>query len=257
MSETPQINDFPSSSDSFQENIPKQLLFTKSKAGILLENALKAINSFGEDAEKHFQETLKELREIPDEVVLELAQAFDDKCQPDAYPIKWGLVFLATELKSKAAYPFLKRLIFTPIPDERSTNVDSFSTVAEETILRTTAVEGLLFFLKNNMDKNYHKGAEELLLECLKLPSISIMRAAFQTLEKAGQLDDQMRKKIKELLPKERHYLLKIKPMEVEEVEQIKDPESHLKPLREGGKRKEKPTAPRFDGNNANKSNKF
>lgn len=257
MAETPQINDFPSSSDSFQEYIPKQPLFTKSKAGIRLENALKAINGFGDDAEKHFQEALKELREIPEEVVLELAQAFDDKCQPDVYPIKWGLVYLATELQSKAAYPFLKRLIFTPIPDERSANPDSFSTVAEETILRTTAVEGMFSFLKNSKDKKYHKEAEELLLECLTLPSISIARAAFQTLEKGRQIDDQLREKIKELLPRERHYLLKIKPKKVEEVEQIKDPERNLKPLRKGAKRKEKPTAPRFDGTDGNKSNKY
>ena len=251
MAETPKINDFPSSSDSFQDYSPTQPLFTKSRAGIRLENALKAINGFGDDAEKNFEEALKELREIPEEVVLELAQAFDDKCQPDAYPIKWGLVFLATELKSKAAYHFLKRLIFTPIPDERSANTGSFSTVAEETILRTTAVEGMSIFLNDD------KKAGDLLLECLKLPSISIARAAIQTLAKAGQLDDKLRKKIEDLLPKERHYLLKIKPTKVEEVEQIKDPESHLKPLREGAKRKEKPTAPRFDGNNENKSNKY
>lgn len=256
MAETPQINDFPSSSDSFQEYIPKQTLFTKSNAGVGLENALKAINGFGDDAEKHFQEALKELREIPEEVVLELAQAFDDKCQPDAYPIKWGLVFLATELKSKAAYPFLKRLIFTPIPDERSTNPASFSTVAEETILRTTAVEGMFFFLKSN-DKENRNGPEDLLLECLTLPSISIARAAFQTLEKGGQIDDQLTKKIKELLPRERHYLLNIKPKRVEEVEQIKNPESNLKPLRKGAKRKEKPTAPRFDDTDGKKSNNY
>ncbi|MDE3742513.1 hypothetical protein [Maribacter polysaccharolyticus] len=249
MEETPQMNDFPSSSDTFQVNLPTLPLFTRSKAGILLENALHAINGFGDDAEKKFQGSLKELRELPEEVVLELAQAFDDRCQRDAYPVKWGLVYLATELKHSAAYSFLKRLIFTPIPEERSKNPHSFSTVAEETILRTTAVEGLLFFLKDRNGKP-QKEATEVLMESLALPSISIARAAFQTLVKADLVDDKMKKRVRELLPKDRHFILKIKPTTVEKVEQIKDPESHLKPLRKGDKRREKPEAPRFDGDN-------
>lgn len=249
MAESPQINDYPSSSDSFQEQIPQQPLFTNSKAGILLQNALEAMNSFGEEAEDHFQETLKELKEIPEEVILELAQAFDDKCQPNAYPTKWGLVYLATVLEHKAAYPFLKRLIFTPIPEERSQLPHSFSTVGEETILRTTAVEGVSYFIRDQKD------AQDLLVECTSLPSISIARAAIQTLQKADVLDGKLREKIEATLPRELHYLMKIKPMNVEDVEQIKDPKSHLKPLPKGIKRKNKPRAPRFDSDNRKNNN--
>lgn len=242
MSDSMQSNDFSSGSDSFKEHIPHHSLFSDSRAGIRLQNALETLTGMGQEAEERFQESLKELREMPEEVVLELAQAFDDKCQPNDYPTKWGLVFLATELKHDAAFPFLKKLVFTPIPPERSRNPHDFSTVGEETILRTTAVEGLGYFVERGRED-----ALEALLESLDIPSLSITRAAIQTLRSTQKLDDNMRQRILEILPKSRHFLLDLKRVAVHEVEQISDPESDLKPLPEGVERKEKNPAPRFD----------
>jgi hypothetical protein len=67
----------------------------------------------------------------------------------------------AAELQHPAALPFLFNLVLTPIPPEESPDPHSFSTVAEETILRTTAVEGIGHLAKSRVDSCGISGAAE------------------------------------------------------------------------------------------------
>ncbi len=250
MDDSPQTRQSPSGSDSFKEYVPEGNLFTDSRVGAQLKNALESMNSMGEEAEDRFQEALKQLRENPEEVLLEITEAFNCNCLPDDYPTKWGMVYLVTQLKHKSAYHFLKRLIKKPIPAERSKHPHSFSTVAEETVLRTTAIEALGYF----MDKN-QKDTQQLLLDVFRSGSLSMIRASAQTLAAAGYLDE-MKDDIQKCLPEDYRYLLKIRPSKVQDVEQIKDPERHLKPLPEGVERREKKDPPRFgDFNEQNQKN--
>jgi hypothetical protein len=78
------------------------------------------------------------------------------------YPTRWAHVHAASELRHPAALPFLRNLILTPIPPEESPDPHSFSTVGEETILRTTAVEGIGYLARGRAD------ATEMLFEALR-----------------------------------------------------------------------------------------
>jgi hypothetical protein len=124
-------------------------------------------------------------------------------------------------LRHPAALPFLRNLILTPIPPEESPDPHSFSTVGEETILRTTAVEGIGYLARGRAD------ATEMLFEALRQPSLSIRRAAVQSLL-ATVRGRRLRARIARALPEEHQFLLDLKAVSVRDVPQIRNPERHL-----------------------------
>src|SRR5215212_4366256 len=83
-----------------------------------------------------------EPRARPEQVAGEIDRARKTS-DPDDYQTRWALVYTATKLEHPAVLPMLKDLVLTPIPPERSPILLAFSTVAQETILRTTAVDGV------------------------------------------------------------------------------------------------------------------
>jgi HEAT repeat protein len=72
-----------------------------------------------------------------------------------------------------------------------------------------------------------NEDAKEALFEFIKVPSLSIRRAAVQAI--LTTMDNKtVRRQLISLLPADQHFLLDIQQGDVREVEQIKDPESHL-----------------------------
>ena len=191
-------------------------------AGRLLRNFLNVMNSFGDDAQEVYEEKLKELKKHAEDIMVEVVRAEGAADESD-YPFRWALVHTASELKSPASLRFLKNLVFSPIPPEKSKDPHSFSTVAEETILRTTAVEGI-----ENLAKMGNEEAQKTLFNFLELPSISIKRAAIQAIF-ATVSDEKKLEKMRSLMPREHHYLLEIKRVNVKDVPQIKEPQKDLK----------------------------
>lgn len=192
-----------------------------NEPGVLVRNFFAVMNSSGENAQAAYEARLAELREHAEEVVPELERA-ERAADPGDYPTRWAIVHTATELRHPAALPFLRGLLQTPIPPEQSSDPHSFSTVAEETILRTTAVEGIgyLAAAENTL-------ALETLFESLGLPSLSIRRAAVQAIL-ATPDGQNLRERIAALLPENQRFLLDIKRIDVREVTQIAEPEQYL-----------------------------
>jgi hypothetical protein len=230
--------DTPSMDDSLKLNESHSNPVSESPAGKLLRNFVSTMNAYGEDAQETYDRALEMMRKHAEEVVIEIAQAYGH-CHKNDYPYRWALVHAAAELRHPATLSFLVNLVNTPIPPERSKDPHSFSTVAEETILRTTAVEGVEYLLEGKEIEKAH----DMLFEFLKQPSLSIRRAAVQALinSESGKKD---RKRIAEMLPKDQRFLLEIERKNVEDVPQIKDPESHLK--ESAKQRDEKQPAPRM-----------
>ncbi len=191
-------------------------------AGRLLKNFLFAMNSVGDDAEANYKEKLEELKKHSEDILVEIARAEGASMEED-YPLRWALVHAASELKHPAALRFLRNLVFSPIPPEKSKDPHSFSTVGEETILRTTAVEGVEYLSEMGVEE-----AKKTLFDFLELPSISIRRAAIQAIY-ATVKDESKLKELKSRIPKDQQYLLNIKRVEVKDVPQIKDPTKYLK----------------------------
>lgn len=198
---------------------------TESNYTLLLENFLQAINHTSDDSEKTYKNAIDQLRGHVKEIIVEIIRQ-EAVCEQNDYSKRWGLIFAACELKDNYSLPFLKNTVLKPIPDEQSRNPHSLSTVGEETIIRTTAVDGI-----SSLSELGNKEALKSLFEFLPIPSLSIRRASVQGIL-ASHKDDNTRKKILELLPKDQHFIVSLKPMKVQDFQQIDDPEKYLKSRR-------------------------
>jgi hypothetical protein len=207
-----------------------------SPAKSLLDNFLAVINGAGDDAQDKYDKALSDVRNSPEEVIIEIARA--EKCSNEFdYPTRWGLIHAASELKHPAALPFLSNIVSTPIPPERSENTHSFSTVAEETILRTTAVEGVKYLAEQGNENAIKK-----LYEFLQQPSISIRRASVQAILSVKK-DKATGEQLTSMLPPDQRFLVSLKPIDVRDAPQIDNPERYLS---EAGRRREKKRQPLF-----------
>jgi hypothetical protein len=196
---------------------------------------LKAINAIGDDAEDEARIALEDLRKDAEEVIAALAQA-EPRCNRSDYPLRWALVYAACQMQHEAALPFLRNLVLTPIPPEQSKLPHSFSTVKEETVLRTTAIEGVGYLAARGNSR-----ALDVLFEALDISSISIRRASIQAILAA---EPDLRGRVAERVPSEFHYLLNIRPAYVTDVPQVKNPEKHLRDKRDLQKKPEPPKIP-------------
>ena len=190
-------------------------------AGRLLRNFLANVNAAGPNAETDYQAALAALRTDPSGILTEIMRAEHAANETD-YPTRWSLVHAAAELRDPAALEFLSSLIRRPIPPERSADPHSFSTVGEETILRTTAVDGVRSLATADV-----AAARDALWTFLDLPSLSIRRASVQALLAIDQ-SAASRSRLASRLPSDQQFLLNVKPMDVREVPQIGNPEEHL-----------------------------
>lgn len=211
----------PRVSDSLNTRRTNSNQISNSPASRLLSNFLQVMNITGTNAQSVYDRALVGLRERPEEVIIEIARAMNG-CDPTDYPQQWALIHAAVELRHRAVLPLLRSIVLTPIPPEESPNPHSFSTVAEETILRTTAVEGIEYLAVNG-----DQTAIDSLLEFLSLPSLSIRRAAIQGIlaTKDGQ---QLRGQMAERLPRDQQFLLDIKRVTVRDVPQVRDPDEGI-----------------------------
>ena len=151
-------------------------------------------------------------------MVIARAESCCPRCN---YNLRWALVYAAVQIRRASTLPFLRDLVLTEIPQEGNSDSHSLSIVAEETIIRTTAIEGIGYLAKRGSQK-----AMNSLLEFLAIPSISIRRASIQEILKVSK---KHREEIVSHLPPDFHYLLDVVPKNVRDVPQIKNPKRHLK----------------------------
>ena len=210
----------------------------------VLEDYLKAIYTTGEDAQNTHDEILSRLRAQPADMIIEVARQ-EKACELSDYSRRSALVYVAGQLRHPSSLPFLRNIVLTPIPPEKSEDVHSFSTVEEETILRTTAIEGIRYLAEQGNEE-----AVKTLYTFLEIPSISIRRASTQALL-SHRKDEQTARQISEMIPKEHQFLLDLKPAKVEDVPQIVDPTRHLKPANKSIEQINPPELP--DANNSSK----
>jgi hypothetical protein len=194
--------------------------FGASPYATLIGRYLAIMNAAGDGVESEYQAVLEEMRKDAAEVIVALAKAEACSDRSD-YPLRWALVYAATQMKHEAALPYFRNLVLTPIPPEQSEQPHSFSTVREETILRTTAIEGL-----GQLATQGHRHAVDTLFEALDIPSISMRRAAVQALLAA---DSSLRERIRERLPRDFRFLLDLKTPQVSEAPQVRNPRTRLR----------------------------
>jgi hypothetical protein len=204
--------------------------FRNNDAAKALRNFLSFMYSQGDNAAEVYGRALEPLRGQAEAVASEIAHVEASLRETD-YPSRFALIFAAAELRHPATLPWLRSIALSRIPAELSSDTHSFSTVAEETILRTTAIDGIGRLARDNNGQ-----AIEALFECLARPSLSIRRAAVQELLQSPEARNQ-RDRIANALPEDQRFLLDLRNIDVRDAPQIRNPQQFLAPGVEGGGR--------------------
>jgi len=179
----------------------------------LIIEAVNRMGGVGEEAEDNYQRALAELgkrAEEASEVIVDEYEALPE----DRYLDRWSLVQLLSELRQPEAAAALNRIITSRIPAEKARGSHDASTVAEEVIIRTTAVEGIVRLSADGVDE-----ARKILLRHARNRTFSIRRASVQGLLETG--DDADKRELRALLKEKGDQgLLRIKRMDVRQVPQ-------------------------------------
>ena len=179
----------------------------------LIVEAVNRMGGVGDRAEDDYRRALEPLRERAEEAV-DVVFAEYEALPEDGYLDRWSLVQLLSELRSPKATKILNRIITSRIPAEKAKPSHDISTVTEEVMIRTTAVEGVVRLSADGVEE-----ARKVLLRHAKHRVLSIRRACVQGLMETGTDED--RKELRALL-KERgeERLLEIKRIDVREAPQ-------------------------------------
>jgi hypothetical protein len=186
-----------------------------SKENELTELIVEAVNRMGgsgEFAEENYRLCVDKLcrkSKLTSQIIQD--EYFD--LAENAYLDRWGLTMLAVELQDQNGLAFFDKILAAEIPEEKSKNPHSFTSVGEEVMIRTTAIEGLERLAANGNDD-----AIEVLLGNISHEIFSVRRAATQALLAVG--GENMLEKLNSELPKRHHDLLNIKRTDVRNAEQ-------------------------------------
>jgi hypothetical protein len=180
----------------------------------LVAETVELMNAAGESAEQKYQSRLDLLRERAGEVVSEVGARYD-ALEEDQYLERWSVVQLLTDLRRSASVNVLEEILRRPIPPERSPDpAHGFSTVGEETIIRTTAVEALARLAADGDQRS-----KQALLGNVRHPSFSVRRAAVQAIVDTGDADLVERAR-RELADTDDRRLFELRRVEVQSVPQ-------------------------------------
>jgi hypothetical protein len=206
--------------ESRSRHSPERLAWTKDG---LLRAFLSVMHTSGENAEADYAQALEFLRREPESTMIAIAGAY--LTSPErAYPRRHSLVQAAVALEHEAALPFLADVVRSPIPPEGMPDAHASSTVAEETIIRMSAVDGISAIARTGA-----RQAVEMLISFLSIPSFSIRRAAVMGVL-AAPGGARHRRRMQGLIPADQHFIFNMKKVHVRDAVQVKDPRRHLAP---------------------------
>jgi len=183
------------------------------KLNALIVEAVNRMGDVGDDAEENYRRALNSLTKRGPGV-LDVIVAEYENLPEDSYLDRWSLVQLLIELRYPEAVKPLNRIISAKIPAEKVRRSHDMSTVAEEVMIRTSAVEDLVRLSADGVAE-----AREMLLKYAGHRTFSIRRACVQGLMQTGTDDD--KRKLRRLLKERKEEgLLKIKQVDVRSVPQ-------------------------------------
>ena len=186
-----------------------------------LQAALQAMYASGQDTQDAYNEAVENLKRDPEDMLVAIAAAYGRSLAGD-YAQRQALVHAAAVIGHPATLPFLGSVALSEIPAETAGDSHGFSTVAEETIIRTTAADAIAKFAHTG-----DKRAIDLLVRCVESPSFSLRRAAVFGLMNSRK-GKALRPRLKALVPKEQHFIFDLKKTAVRQALQVKDPTRHL-----------------------------
>jgi len=177
-----------------------------------LDRVLQRMSASGEEAESEYQTALGALREFGGEATAAIGLRL--RLLPeDAYLERWFLVQALVDTRDPSATRLFDEILDTPIPPEKSNYVDhQFSTVGEEVVIRTTAIEGL-----SRLADRGEKPAVQSLERHARHEQRTVRHAALRAL---GVHDDALAARIIADLPKDERAALRAKAVDVRDIPQ-------------------------------------
>lgn len=203
-------------------------IFPTGAQGDLLRTHMKLMTGVGtdpeqqyQDAEKAYQNSLRELRGSAIKITPLLADAYSRAEERDYFQ-RWALIETMRELQSEATVSILSKIATSSIPPERVRDDPERSSVDEELRIRVTAVEALGPLSKTNAI------ATRTLLSLTKSPYLGIKRSAIRGYLAAASSPKEQRKraeKLKASLPKNQYRLITLETTDVKKVPHPEMPE--------------------------------
>ncbi|GGF01628.1 hypothetical protein [Mycetocola zhadangensis] len=178
-----------------------------------LNDTISVMTASGRDADETYHATLHSNQ--GDDEFANLVFKTLDALDETAYVERWALVQLAIDLENPLAGDYLAELVRRPIPAEQAEDPGhGISTVTEEVILRTTAIEGLARLLRHDVDTT------ELLLETIASADfVAMRRAAWFALAESGR-DDVIERARAILTDRDEIWIANLRRTPVREAEQ-------------------------------------
>jgi hypothetical protein len=181
------------------------------KLNTLIVNAINAMGAFGDDADMQYQKYVKQLKENSATKSILITEYSD--MGESQYLDRWSIIQLVSDIGDGSTLDFFNKVIKAKIPKEKSKELHSYSTVGEEVMIRTTAIEGI-----SKLAANGNAEAVKSLLNHTNNENFSIKRAAIQAFIEVGGKDSIAI--LKKHLPKASLHLLEIKRTDVRNVPQ-------------------------------------
>ncbi len=201
-----------------------------------LDRLLHRMNGSGEDAEEEYQRALGDVGKFGPDAVSAVAARL--RLLPEeAYQERWFLVQALVDIGDPSGARLLGEILDTPIPPERTEHADHhFSTVGEEVIIRTTAIEGL-----SRLAERGDKGAVQSLERHATNEQRTVRRAALRAL---SVHDGEAAARLAADLPKDERKALQAGAVDVRSVPQ---PEEGLMVRRGLESRADEPPPPTLE----------
>lgn len=213
--------DTPSVGDQLQPSRQPSDIAGGLTGSARLRAALTSMYAVGDDANDRHDQGLDSLRQNPEETVVAIVAAYG-RCPSGDYAQRQALVRTAGVLGYSGSLPFLASVALAEIPLEQAEDPHSFSTVAEETIIRMTAVDGIVQRAQDGDEE-----AGEILMRCVESPSFSVRRTAVSGLV-STPYGDARRRDIEALVPSDQRFIFDLKQIPVVEAIQVEDPARYL-----------------------------
>ena len=177
-----------------------------------LVDAINLMGGVGEKAEACYQQALDGLARRSKEAIQALAEEYE-RLEARQYLDRWAIVHLMAELRHEASLDHADRLLSSRIPEEQSADPHSFTSMGEEVMIRTTAVE-----VVTRVAADGNPRALEILLRHAGHENFSVRRAAVQGYLAHG--GEQARDGLLKALPERDHHILNIRRVDVRQVPQ-------------------------------------
>jgi hypothetical protein len=178
------------------------LYFPNTEQGYKLKRHLFTMVGHGDNAEELYQQSLERLRQ--DSTTLPTVIQVYEATPESEYLQRILLVQTVKDLGTDSSFAFLNAIAKSQIPPEKSP-YQEYSTVNEEIIIRSTAIEGLTVLAQRGNGE-----AARLLYDLINLENITLKQMAIRgyLLSQDSKTRQAEAAKLKERLPQNLHWLV-------------------------------------------------